>query len=127
MRKTLVGVALCAAAVLGTGSAAFAGEVTGSGKGGPVKDPTAEGFGQPGWVTKGHASECAFSGLNDDRATQDAQVQNFGHRHEDPFFLEFTDESHGASQVTVFIDVGPPGGVEVTIGCNKHAGADAPA
>ena len=69
---------------------------------------------------KGHASECAFSGLNDD-LTSDVKVQNFGHRHDDPFFLEFIDESHGASQVTVVIDV--PGTRTVTIGCNKHAGA----
>jgi hypothetical protein len=115
MRKKLLMVALGAAAVVGMSSPAFAGEVTGSGKGGPNKD------GHPAATQKGHASECAFSGLNDDRATQDAQVQNFGHRHEDPFFLEFIDESRGASEVTVVLDIG--GGLEVTIGCNKHAGA----
>jgi hypothetical protein len=118
MVKKIVAMSFCAAAFVGamTGTA-FAGEVTGSGKGGPG------GGGQPAATLNGHASECAFSGLNDDRATQPTQVQNFGHRHEDPFFLEFIDESHGASEVTVVLDIG--GGLEVTIGCNKHAGAEA--
>ena len=120
MVKKLVAMSFCAATFVGlTTSTAFAGEVTGSGKGGPVKDPAAEGYGQPGWVTKGHASECAFSGLNDDPSTG-SRVQNFGHREEDPFFLEFVDTSRGASEVTVIIDVA--GGLEVTIGCNPHAG-----
>ena len=116
MAKKLVGAALCAAVVLGMGGSAFAGEITGSGKGGPG------GGGQPAATLNGHASECAFSGLNDD-LTSDVKTQNFGHRHDDPFFLEFIDESRGASQVTVVIDVA--GGLEVTIGCNKHAGAEA--
>ena len=121
MVKKIAAASFCAAVFVGamTGTA-FAGEVTGSGKGGPNND------GHPAATLKGHASECAFSGLNDDRATQDAQVQNFGHRHEDPFFLEFIDESHGASEVTVVIDLPPPpdgpGPIPVTIGCNKHAG-----
>jgi len=123
MRKKLVGAALCVAAVVGTGSSAFAGEVTGSGKGGP------NGDGIPAATQNGHASECAYSGLNDDAGG--ARVQNFGHRHEDPFFLEFIDDSRGASEVTVVIDLPPPpdgpGPIPVTIGCNKHAGGGAEA
>jgi len=118
MNRLKVGVAaaVLALTIAGpTAGAAFGGEVTGSGKGGP------NGDGVPAATQKGHASECAFSGLNDDAGG--ARVQNFGHRHEDPFFLEFIDDSRGASEVTVVIAV--PGTPTVTIGCNKHAGGGA--
>ena len=64
MRKFIAGAAL-ALIVTGAGGTAFAGEVTGSGKGGP------NGDGTPGAVVgaftpDGHAqSICAFSGLDD--------------------------------------------------------------
>ena len=64
MRKFIAGAAL-ALIVTGAGGTAFAGEVTGSGKGGP------NGDGVPGAVVgaftpDGHAqSICAFSGLDD--------------------------------------------------------------
>jgi hypothetical protein len=52
MRKTIIAVALCAVSVVGVGAgSAFAGEVTG--KGGPTG------------IENGHASPCAYSGLND--------------------------------------------------------------
>lgn len=68
MRKTLVGIAVCAGLVLGTGSAAFAGERSGTG---------AETAGPS------HANSlCVFSGLEDfDFAApvQPGVVQNWGH------------------------------------------------
>jgi hypothetical protein len=58
MKKLIVG-AVITASVLSIGGTAFAGEVTGSGKGGP------NGDGVPG-ATQGRAqSICAFSGLAD--------------------------------------------------------------
>ena len=63
MRKFMAGAAL-ALIVSGASGTAFAGEVTGSGKGGPNKD------GVPGavvgiWEGEGAQSICAFSGLDD--------------------------------------------------------------
>jgi hypothetical protein len=67
MRKTFVGVVVCAAVVLGAGSAAFAGEIAGNGAGtaGPAHA----------------ASLCVFSGLEDFDLLEPVQpgvVQNFG-------------------------------------------------
>ncbi|MEO7572875.1 MAG: hypothetical protein ABIX10_10600 [Acidimicrobiales bacterium] len=68
MRKTLVGIVVCAGLVLGTGSAAFAGERSGTG---------AETAGPS------HAkSLCVFSGLEDfdfEAPVQPGVVQNWGH------------------------------------------------
>lgn len=67
MRKTLVGVAACAAVVLGTGGGAFAGERAGNGEqtAGPA-----------------HAkSACVFSGLEDhdfEAPVEPGVVQNWG-------------------------------------------------
>ena len=59
MRKALAGAAVAALMVLGGASAASAGEITGSGKGGP------NGDGIPA-ATQGRANSiCAFSGLED--------------------------------------------------------------
>ena len=58
MRKVMIAAAMCGVLVLGIGGAAFAGEVTGSGKGGPG------GTGVTGARTSSN-SECAFSGLED--------------------------------------------------------------
>jgi hypothetical protein len=75
LRKYMTGAALCSALVLGVGSAALAGEVTGSGKGGP------EGTGTTGAHTNSN-SECAFSGLEDGSeggpAGPGAPPQNWG-------------------------------------------------
>ena len=114
MLKKLVGGALCAVAVVGLGSSAFAGEITGSGKGGP------NGDGKPA-ATDGHAhSACAFSGL-DDAAAYHGDVQNFGHI-DDPAFLSVT-SIRGAAYVTATLDIGlPTGPITLEIGCNPHAG-----
>src|SRR6185436_20464739 len=108
MLKTLVGGAVvCAVAVVGMGSSAFAGEITGSGKGGP------NGDGRPA-ATQGHArSACAFSGLDDARG-YNGDVQNFGHI-DDPAFVAVVD-STGAAFVTVILDFGG-GPFEAQIGC----------
>ena len=117
-RARLLAVAACAAAVAGVGpSAAFAGEITGSGKGGP------NGNGTPGG-TLNASSACAFSGLEDGAATP-GTVQNYGHRADDPFFGTVVAQ-HGASSLTLFIHPpgAPPEGILVTIGCNPHAGVE---
>jgi len=116
MLKKLVGGACCAIAIVGMGSSAFAGEITGSGKGGP------NGDGIPAANLEGHArSECAFSGLEDEAATP-GTVQNWGHVEDDPFFGGIID-STGASSVTALLPFGPGGAlIEVTLGCNPHAG-----
>jgi hypothetical protein len=110
MIKKLVGGALCAVAVVGMGSSAFAGEITGSGKGGP------NGDGVPA-ATQGHAkSACAFSGLDDARGGH-GDVQNFGHI-DDPAFVEIV-ESTGAAFVTAILIF--TNGEAIQIGCNPHA------
>ena len=118
VKVRLFAVAACAAAVVGVGaSAAFAGEITGSGKGGPNGDGTPGG-------TLNASSVCAFSGLEDGAATP-GTVQNYGHRADDPFFGTVV-EQKGASSLTLFIHPpdAPPEGILVTIGCNPHAGAE---
>jgi hypothetical protein len=60
MRKLIVGAAL-ALGVVSLGGTSFAGEVTGSGKGGPTGDGTTP-VARPSTVA---ASECSFSGLED--------------------------------------------------------------
>ena len=117
MRRTrLFAVAACAVGVAATApSAAFAGEITGSGKGGPNHDGTPGG-------TLNASSACAFSGLDDGAATP-GTVQNYGHRANDPFFGTVVSQK-GASSLTLFIHPpgAPPEGILVTIGCNPHAG-----
>lgn len=113
MLKRLVVTALSATALVGFASPAFAGEITGSGKGGP------NGDGVPGGIGKAH-SACVFSGLEDGAATP-GTVQNWGHVADDPFFIEII-ESRGASYVLVTIDV--PGTPTVVLGCNPHAGGE---
>src|SRR5262245_16459523 len=68
--KSLLGVAVCTAALTGVGaSTALAGEITGPPGGG----------GSPTGI-RGHANSiCAFNGLNDfNQGQTDFQVQNFG-------------------------------------------------
>jgi hypothetical protein len=80
MKKLIAGGAL-AMMVVGFGGTAFAGEVTGSGKGGP------NGDGQPGatigiFEGEGAHSICAFSGLADGGEGEPSgpgNVQNWGH------------------------------------------------
>jgi hypothetical protein len=109
MIKKLVGGALCAVAVVGMGSSAFAGEITGSGKGGP------KGDGIPGAIGKA-SSACAFSGLDDAQGGH-GDVQNFGHI-DDPAFVEIVD-STGAAFVTAILIF--TNGEAIQIGCNPHA------
>jgi hypothetical protein len=81
MKKALLGAAVAAALFMGTAGVAGAGEITGSGKGGP------NGDGTPGAVVgaftpDGHArSICAFSGLEDGSEGGEAgpgNTQNWG-------------------------------------------------
>ena len=110
--KKLVGGACCAIAVLGMSSSAFAGEITGSRKGGPNKD------GRPAAVLEGHArSACAFSGLDDAQGGH-GDVQNFGHI-DDPAFVEVV-SIKGAAIVEATLDFGE-GPFTIQIGCNPHA------
>jgi hypothetical protein len=82
MHKLITGAAVAGLMVLGGAGAAFAGEVTGSGRGGP------NGDGTPGATTvRGDSiranSICAFSGLADggegEPAGPGAPPQNWGH------------------------------------------------
>ena len=114
--KSFITATACAAIIAGAGAgAAFAGEITGSGKGGP------NGNGTPGG-TLNASSACAFSGLEDGAATPGV-VQNYGHRANDPFFGTVVSQ-RGASSLTLFIHPpgAPPQGILVTIGCNAHIG-----
>jgi hypothetical protein len=117
MNKTLAGVAICACSIIGLGSSAFAGEVTGSGKGGP------NGDGIPGGIGNA-ASSCVFSGLQDfdGAGVQPGSVQNWGHIADDEAFIEIL-ASKGASEVTAIVDFGF-GPFELTIGCNPHVGGE---
>jgi hypothetical protein len=76
MKKPLVGAAICAASIVGLSGAAFAGESTGSNRGGPAGD------GVTGAYDNGN-SPCLFSGLEDnDGAGTDpssGETQNWGH------------------------------------------------
>ena len=116
--RRLLAVAGCTAAIVGLGAgSAFAGEITGSGKGGP------NGDGVPGGIGNA-ASACVFSGLEDGAATPGI-VQNYGHRADDPFFGTVL-EQRGASTLTLFIHPpgAPPEGILTTLGCNPHAGSE---
>ena len=103
MKKTLAGAALCAALILGTSGAAFAGEVTGNGKPTPARDNA--------------ASACAFSGLEDGSEDPSAPsgpgaVQNWGHI---PKALRDQVSVRGAAEVNFFGEVA---------GCNPHVGGE---
>jgi hypothetical protein len=118
MKKQLAGAALCASAIVATGGSAFAGEVTGSGKGGPAGD------GVPGGIGRA-ASACVFSGLEDFDGLQPVDpgaVQNWGHVDDDPAFIEII-ESTGASHVVAIVDFGF-GPFELETGCNPHSGGE---
>jgi hypothetical protein len=114
MKKALIGAFVCASAVIGLGGPAFAGEITGSGKGGP------NGDGIPGGIGKAH-SACVFSGLEDEAASP-GTVQNWGHVEDDPIFGEII-ENTGAAFVVVIVDFGG-GPFELHTGCNAHAEAE---
>lgn len=97
MKKTLAGAAICAVLILGSGGAAFAGEVNGNGVGTPAPDKA--------------RSLCVFSGLEDGSEGGPAgpgYVQNWGHI---PKELRKEFSSRGAAVVST------PFGEE---GCNAH-------
>jgi len=76
MRKLIAGTAVAGLMLFGGAGAAFAGEVTGSGKGGP------NGDGTPGATMDRANSICAFSGLADGGEGEPAgpgNTQNWGH------------------------------------------------
>jgi hypothetical protein len=102
MKKTLAGVAICAALILGTGGAAFAGEVNGNGD--PTRGPD-------------HArSACVYSGLEDGSEGGTAgpgNVQNWGHTKNAPGVTSV----RGAAEVIVDFGGGP-----FVTGCNPHVG-----
>jgi hypothetical protein len=64
-KKLLTGASLSAAMLLGLGTGAHAGEITGTGEDTPIRDYTAN-------------SICAFSGLNDDTGFFEGKTQNWG-------------------------------------------------
>src|SRR5690348_13311793 len=103
MKKTLAGVALCAALILGTGGAAFAGEVNGKG--------------EPNRGGDKARSACVYSGLEDGSepgtVAGPGNVQNWGHSKDAPFVTSV----RGAAEVIVDFGEGP-----FTTGCNPHVG-----
>jgi hypothetical protein len=119
MRRLLLAAVLAALMVMASAGAAFAGEVTGSGKGGP---PTASEPGVTGAVDKGN-SNCLFSGLEDfdgPATVEPGTVQNWGHTKDAPVVLD----SVGASWV--LLDFDGPGGEDPHVdGCNPHVGGEA--
>src|SRR3954451_1166672 len=114
MRRFVAAVSVVAMMGLGA-NAAFAGEITGSGKGGPNGDGTPGG-------TLNASSQCAFSGLEDGAATP-GTVQNYGHRADDPFFGQVFSQ-RGASTLDIILNFPAEfgGPTRVTTGCNPHAG-----
>ena len=105
--KKLVGAFICVASIVGVGGSAFAGEVTGSGKGGPSGDGTTG-------ARANSNSECAFSGQEDhdgEGATPGSgEVQNWGHVK--PFLVSIGAPVTGAA--------GPIVTPEGVTGCNGH-------
>lgn len=122
MRRALLTLAMALVLAMAFGGTALAGEVTGSGKGGP------NGDGIPGAVGRAQ-SACLYSGLEDggDYPGQPegpgAPPQNWGHAKDSGIVIT----SRGASYVeidgTVF---GLPEGTVIIDGCNPHVGDHEP-
>lgn len=93
MKKVLASGAVCAAAVFGMGSPAFAGEINGNGDS----------------ITIHANSSCAFSGLQDEPFSP-GSVQNWGHAKGAPVVVS---APRGASDVTLNF-----GGANFQEGCN---------
>ena len=110
MRRALLIALLAALMVVAmVAGAAFAGEVTGSGKGGPAGD------GIPGAVEHGN-SNCLFSGLEDE-PVEPGTVQNWGHAKDAPVVVS---APRGASEVVLNFGFG-----DFVDGCNPHVGGEA--
>ena len=112
MRKTrFFAIAACAAAALSVGAAgALAGEI----KGPPYKGPPVPGgigneSNSTGAVTNGHASICAFSGLND----FDSLLGQTDRQTQTPKDAAPGSAAHGWT-ITL------PDGSVVTVSCNKN-------
>lgn len=118
MRRSLVAAAMAAVLVMMMAGTALAGEITGSGKGGPNSDGVTGAVGNA-------ASACLYSGLEDGSeggpGGPGAPPQNWGHTHKAPFVLD----SRGASWVLIDATVfGAPPGTVVEEGCNPHVGGE---
>ena len=109
MIKKVLAMSFCAATFVGvmTGPA-LAGEITGNGKG------AATGSNAPAATQNGHASFCAFSGLEDnDPVVTGEKVQNFGHPADATFDNIIV--TRGASAV----GIPQPDGSTLILGCKK--------
>jgi hypothetical protein len=112
MGKTrLLAVAACATAVVGVAtSGAFAGEIKGPPyKGAPVSGGIGNDTNSTAAVTNGHASLCAFSGLND----YDADLGQNERQTQTPKDAAPGSAAHGWT-ITI------PGVGAVTISCNPN-------
>jgi hypothetical protein len=112
MSKTLLLVAaLCAVVVAAVGaSSAVAGEIKGPPyKGAPVAGGIGDASNSTAAVTNGHASICAFSGLND----FDSELGQTDRQTQTPKDAAPGSAAHGWT-ITI------PGVGEVTISCNKN-------
>ena len=110
-KTRLFAVAACVAAVVGVGATgALAGEI----KGPPYQGPAVPGGignadNSTAAVTNGHASICAFSGLND----FDSELGQTDRRTQTP-----KDAAPGSAAHGWQIEVAP--GVVITVSCNKN-------
>jgi len=96
--RRLIGLTLCVATVIGTGSAAFAGEINGKGGSTPIGDGTARN------------SICAYSGLQDGEGPDDP-ASGPGHvqtPHGEPDYDEYFDP--GVASICQWINTGYLGG-----------------
>jgi hypothetical protein len=109
--KTRIGMVLCVAVIAALGaSAAFAGEVKGPPyQGDPVSGGIADSSNTTAAVTNGHASVCAFSGLND----YDADLGQTDRQTQTPKDAAPGSAAHGWT-------ISIPGVGDVTISCNKN-------
>lgn len=120
LRRLIVFVAITSMVLAVSAFTASAGEVTGSGKGGP------NGDGIPGSVGKG-MSACLYSGLEDggeypgQPAGPGETPQNWGHSKDAPFILDSRGASYVLFDATIF---GGEPGETVVEGCNPHVGHD---
>ena len=112
MGKTrFLAIAASAAVLVGVGATgAFAGEIKGPPYGGsPVPGGIGDASNSTGAVTNGHASVCAFSGLND----FDSELGQNDRQTQTPKDAAPGSAAHGWT-ITI------PGVGEVTISCNKN-------
>ena len=85
IRKQLVGTAICAAAIVGFGGSAFAGERAGNGEWTPIQQEE----NHVGAPAEPKNAECAFSGLQDDEWETLGGPGSVQTPHGEPAFDEF--------------------------------------